>query len=225
MTVTNTDSFKRHDGSSSTRYSFPFKVLSADDVDVYLDKVLQSSGYAITLENDGEDGGEVEFDTAPGTGVEVLIQRAMDQDQETEFHDGGSFPADNMNDAIDKLTMLVQELQRRINQCLNLGEASPPSGYTIPSPEALKYLRWNSDGDDFENGDPFPSLQALRYLQVNAAGNGLQWVAVLDTTPLPAAESSRYIGWNATGTALENKDLSDDMPSPVGSKLYMYHNC
>ncbi len=100
-----------------------------------------------------EAGGTLTMVTEPATGETLTILRNVDLKQETDYVEGGSFPSDDHEDAIDKLTMLVQQLQEKLDRFLSFTEASTYSGITLPDPSALKFLRWNAGLTAIENFD------------------------------------------------------------------------
>lgn len=82
---------------------------------VYLDGVLQGSGYSISegsATNRRVTSGDVVFTTAPGDGVVVLMKRETPLTQALD--PGDSYSETVLEDAIDKLTLIAQENEDRI---------------------------------------------------------------------------------------------------------------
>lgn len=95
-------------------------------VKVYLDDVLQGSGYSITPNSavDGlVTGGDVVFTSAPANLVDVKIQRETAQTQPTDFP--STYSSESSEEAIDRQAMIIQELNRE------LGEVTAGSTTTI----------------------------------------------------------------------------------------------
>jgi hypothetical protein len=95
-------------GNGSNRlFSITFPYLDITDVDVYLNGTLQTITTQYTFAN----ATTIEFVTAPGNGVQVLIQR--DTNNETAkavFFAGSSIRASDLNDNFDQALYTRQEL-------------------------------------------------------------------------------------------------------------------
>ena len=92
---------------SNKLFSITFPYIDTTDVDVYLNGTLQTIITQYTFAN----ATTIEFVTAPGNGVQVLIQR--DTDNETAkavFFAGSSIRASDLNDNFDQALYTRQEL-------------------------------------------------------------------------------------------------------------------
>jgi len=96
-------------------FTFDFALIEEDHLYVYtIDTatsgiaVLQSA-YVVD-DGWGDSGGTITFnvDEQPDDGLTVLIQRTIPLTQETDYIPGDPFPAETHEDALDKLTMLMQ---------------------------------------------------------------------------------------------------------------------
>ena len=90
--------------------NFPFSN-DPSRIQVFLNEVLQSSGY--TVENAGPNW-IVNFIVAPANGVAIDIVRNTPITQNMDYQSGDDFPAESHEAALDKLTMISQELNVRI---------------------------------------------------------------------------------------------------------------
>ena len=97
-------------GSVDT-FSFPFRIILEEDIKVYLDGVLQSSGYTVTGV-DAAGGGDVIFTTAPTNGLDVRLQRLVSLDRETDYIHGGALNADTLDIDVDRIIHQIQDLDR-----------------------------------------------------------------------------------------------------------------
>lgn len=121
MTVEITTSKVTYDGDDLV-VEFPvnFTFLEDDDLTVQLtdaDDAITTwvRDVDYTLDGAGVDGGGTLTATvAPATGETLTITRNTDLTQERTFAAQGSFPAASHEAALDKLTLLIQELYRRI---------------------------------------------------------------------------------------------------------------
>lgn len=89
--------------------NFPFDD-TPSRIQVFLNDVLQSSGYTV------EDAGPnwiVSFIVAPANGVSIDIVRNTPITQDMDYVAGDDFPAESHEAALDKLTMIAQEISSR----------------------------------------------------------------------------------------------------------------
>lgn len=146
MTVTTTSNkvvYPSADGVQ-TAYAYPFKVFAASDLQVYVAGVLQGGGYSV--DNVGNPtGGNVNFNVAPVLGANVTIIRVEPYTQTTSYPANGKFPAKAHEDALDKLTMICQQLQAMIGQQPALSPLSSFTGPVLDDPVIGGYLYWVSN--------------------------------------------------------------------------------
>ena len=120
MTVSTTDNVKIYTGDNSTvAFSFPYLFYADSHLKVYLDGVLKTitTHYTVTgAENPA--GGTVTFLTAPGTGVEVVIQRVVPLTQNTDLENFDGNPADVTETQFDLLAMVDQQLTESIERSI-----------------------------------------------------------------------------------------------------------
>jgi microcystin-dependent protein len=115
-------------GSSVTPYSVPFYFLSEADIKVVLtdgsgveSSLTETTHYV--LSGAGEAGGGSLTTVAAYDGTHTLtIYREPEQTQSAEFQSTGALPADTLTRGLDKLTMLVQSLSRKVTRCFRLND-------------------------------------------------------------------------------------------------------
>lgn len=146
----------------STSFSCNFRVQTKNDLDVYETdlggvQTLLTVDTDYTVNNIGEDSGGTitRIAGALPTGWQWYIRAAYDQTQDTEFTSQGAFFPELHENAMDKLTFLIQQLQDGLNRTLRypISYAAGALGALLPIPEALKLIRWRSDLTGFENVD------------------------------------------------------------------------
>jgi hypothetical protein len=98
-------------------FAFSYAAADAGDIKVYLDDVVQADGFTTTLNADQvqNPGGSVVFVSPPGDSVVVDLKRVTDLTQPVAYTTYGPFPANTHEGALDRLTMLVQELDARMD--------------------------------------------------------------------------------------------------------------
>ncbi len=112
MTVENTNNTISYTGNGSvTTFAYDFLIYSESHLKVYLDDVLQTTGYSVTDVGEN-DGGNTVFMTPPGSGVIVRIDRTVPDTQLIEYQEYGPFPAKANERGLDLLTMAVQQNSR-----------------------------------------------------------------------------------------------------------------
>jgi hypothetical protein len=146
---------KEYTGNGSTTiFSYDFKIFLDTHIEVYLAGVLQTLGTHYTVAGVGEAaGGVVTFVTAPGNGVSVVLLLAETSDQATDYIELSEFPAKAHEDALDKLTLLVQQTREALRRGLKFAKTSLKRDYNVPDPVADKVLGWNADATALVNKD------------------------------------------------------------------------
>lgn len=120
-------------------------------------------------------------DFTPAIGDTLVIRRVVPETQETDYPEGGAFPASAHEQALDKLTMLVQQHSEEIARVPALPVSSPLTGILVPEPGASEVIRWNAAGSALETiGVADLSLAAPATVTAPAVGDrfvydGAQW--------------------------------------------------
>lgn len=108
----------------TTTFPVPFQFY---EINVYLGNTLQpTTAYSITQTQPGSSG-SVTFNTAPGDDVNVVIVGKTSIIQEADYVEGDPFPAEVHEAVLDRLTMVAQELNERVNDgdIGNIPDVSP----------------------------------------------------------------------------------------------------
>jgi len=131
MTVSTTSvsvTYTANGATTAFAVSFPFFEIAVDLVVISsgaTTRQVAGTDYTIT----GGDGatGTITFTTAPATGYYVWIRRDTTKLQETNYVEGDAFPAETHEDALDRLTMSVLELEEQVGRRLSYS-ANPAIG-------------------------------------------------------------------------------------------------
>jgi len=192
---------------SETDFDFDFSVFDDTDVVVALvdpDTLVATAqtlgvDYTVTL-NTSTVGGTVVFGTAPADGQLVSIRRDIPTTQGTDIPSGGLFRESQIENALDKAILLIQQLEEQIGRALLQNPYQTTSEIVIPVPEAGTVLGWNDDEDALEN-------KTLVDLAAVALASQAQAEAGTDNdtymTPLRVVQASK--GYTLT---FDNADLS-----------------
>jgi hypothetical protein len=146
---------------STTEYSFLFKVFTPSDLVV---KLVDRTTFAVTDQTLGVDytvtlntsipGGVVTFGTAPADTYYVSIRRSLALTQETDIPAGGLFRERAIENALDKVTMLLQDQAEQIGRALLQSPYGDTTEITFPSAVGGDYIGWNAAGTALENKTP-----------------------------------------------------------------------
>jgi parallel beta-helix repeat protein len=139
---------------STTNFATGFRFLQNADIKVILTVTATGVETAQVLDTDytltgaGLDaGGTVVMTVAPATGTTLTIKRDIALTQLTDYVENDPFPAESHEEALDKVTMLVQQQQEELDRSLKLSESQQSSGLQIPAPVEDSLLRWDANGD------------------------------------------------------------------------------
>ncbi len=147
MTISSTLNRVSYTGNGAiTIFAYNFEILAQTDLQVYINGVLKTlttdytvSGVLVPT------GGNVTFVVAPANGAVVLILRVLPQTQSSSLPLNDKFPSTTVETALDKLTMLTQQLNEVDQRTLKLAVTSAFSNLTLPDPVSQLFLRWKAD--------------------------------------------------------------------------------
>jgi len=107
--------------NSTTAFSVTFPYTETSQVKVYLGSTLQTITTHYTLTDPGATG-TVTFLTPPGTGVNVSLIRETDYLQGVDYVNNDALDAETLEKAFDKLTMMCQQLDNKIDGSVGFDE-------------------------------------------------------------------------------------------------------
>lgn len=160
MTVSSETSKILYAGNdSTTAFAVPFYFLANADLRVVLINdttgigTVQTETTHYTVAGAGNPaGGTVTMITAPATGETLLIKRDLDLKQETDYVPNDPFPAESHEEALDRLTMIAQQVDEKVDRAILAPEGDDGTvDYTLPGADSLKLMRWNTAADALEN--------------------------------------------------------------------------
>lgn len=213
MTVSVSDTSKvQYNGNGATvAFSFSYKFFEYGDLKVYLTNTstnvttLQTISTHYTLgAAPYTSGTTVTFVTAPTSSERVTIVRDLPIKQETDYQENDAFPADAHETALDRLTLVTQQLARDISESLQLDEGSTLANLSLPEADAGKPIKWNPGGDGFVNGSTdLDSIISTAAASETAAGLS-ETAAAASETAAGASETAAAAS-EAAALASENK--------------------
>ena len=115
--------------NSTTAFSVTFPYTETSQVKVYLGSTLQTITTHYTLTDPGATG-TVNFLTPPGSGVIVSLIRETDYLQAVDYVNNDALDAETLEKAFDKLTMMCQQLDNKIEGAVGFDETVSDSDTT-----------------------------------------------------------------------------------------------
>jgi hypothetical protein len=150
-------------------FSYTFKVndktelsvYETDDIGVQIELIVDTDYTVNTVGNDS--GGTItRVAGALPTNYEWYIRSNYDETQLTAFTSQGAFFPDLHENAMDKLTFLIQQLLDKISRTFSLSDSySGPLPLTLENPDGGKVLQWNEDKTGIINFDVITPLSSL----------------------------------------------------------------
>lgn len=202
MTVVNENYRNDYAGNGTTvEFAVTFKFLINSDVKAVLyndvteveTELTETTHY--TLAGAGvATGGTLTMVTAPTSNETLTFVRDLSFLQGTDYIEHGTFPAESHEEALDRLTMIAQQLQEALDRSIKQA-VSQAGELELPAPVAEYFLRWTASGN-LENYDiadlgaysvsPFMAT-VLDDVDANAAKATLEiedvYIATAQTTP------------------------------------------
>ena len=148
------------DGTATT-YSFDFPAIEKTDIEVFVydlnnnkTELTYGTDYSVTLNSDNS-GGNVTLTNPANKDYTILIYREVPYTQETVYTENSPFPAKSHENALDKLTLLAQQLYEKFKRTLNYDPADEGQSVTLPpmvgggflGTTADKKLTWKANVD------------------------------------------------------------------------------
>ena len=157
MTVSSSTNRASYSGNGSlTTFAYGFKVFDQDDLTVILrasngTETVQTITTDYTVTGVGDvSGGNVVFVTAPASGVTVVILREMDLEQGLDLVPNDPFPAQSLENSLDKLTFMVQQHSEQLGRAIKASRTNVLSGseFVISAADrANKVFSFDGSGD------------------------------------------------------------------------------
>ena len=157
MTVSSSINRASYSGNGSlTTFAYGFKVFDQDDLTVILrasngTETVQTITTDYTVTGVGDvSGGNVVFVTAPASGVTVVILREMDLEQGLDLVPNDPFPAQSLENSLDKLTFMVQQHSEQLGRAIKASRTNvlARSEFSISAADrANKVFSFDGSGD------------------------------------------------------------------------------
>jgi len=182
----------------TTAFPFSFKVFAASDLLVVktnlttgVDTVLAATDYSVSLTADttgGYSGGTVTLTAgALASAYTLTITSSILYTQNTDLTNNGGYYPKVINSALDRLTILCQQLLEQVSRSLKLSISTPPGVTpTLPAPVKNNMIAWNANGDGLQNLDPQALATIVAFGTANSdkfSGDGTTTQFALSNNP------------------------------------------
>lgn len=170
---------------ATTAFSFPYYFFNDTDLVVISTVTLTGVETTFVLDSDYsvtgaevQEGGTVTCVVAPASGTTLNIYRDVPETQDLSLLQNGPIPTPDLENHLDKMTMLIQRLSDRLGRTVGITDGFP-SGFNLNLPTVMP---------------------ALNLLRINALANGLDTISAADATL--AASIAMLLSGGATGDVL-----------------------
>ena len=205
---------------STTLFPFPYRFIEDNHLVVTLtnintgENILQVQGlnYSVIGANSSS-GGSVTFFTAPSSVFRVTIERQVPITQLVDYQPDDDFPAEVHESALDKLTMIDQQLSSRLGRTLNAPATDIVALNPLPNAAARanKTLVFDSTGQPAASQDNYVNNVAQSAANAAAAANSATSAANSAATAANTVGNfqKRYVG------GLPNDPTVDGLGNPL----------
>jgi hypothetical protein len=160
MTISSTTTKNSYSGNgSSTAFTYSFYIPTSGDIEVIVrsstgtesvrSEGVGSSDYSISGVG-SVSGGTVTFVTAPLSTETVVLRRNTTKTQATDYVANDPFPAETHESALDKLTIIGQDLQEQVDRSIKLSRTNTMTSteFTVGATDrASKILAFDTSGE------------------------------------------------------------------------------
>lgn len=152
-------------------FQFFFAIYEPENVRVYIEDQLLTSGYTLVQSNEAP-GGVVNFTEAPVRGKLITIYRDLELKRTTDFKEGGPFRSSKVNSEFNYQLSCLEQLEDSIGRTVTFPQYAPMHlNINLPMPSAGKSIIWNETEDSLVNSEnKFDTVieQSLQYCSQTA---------------------------------------------------------
>ena len=250
MTISSSSNKALFNGSGTTGpFPFTFKVFEEADLEVIetdtddVETTLTlTTDYTVSLNGDQNNnpGGSVTTVATVDSGYKLTVVRVVESLQETDITNGGGFYPEVVENALDRLTMLVQQVDEKVERAVTVpisSELTPTDYLTLLETEAdAAAASAVAAGGSATAADA--SADAAAISEANAAASEANLAAAIGTTvqayDADTAKLDVDQSWTGAqrGTPTTDNDLSFDLsaannftctPSAGGTLTFTNH--
>ena len=232
MTVSDIARKEKALGNGVTKsFPFEFKIFTTSDItvskidvttNIHTPQIL-GIDYDVKLNDRGDNGGTITYKAAPTTNQYSFIIRELALTQETDFPKEGKFPEEDIEDTLDKNTMLIQQVDDALGLAIQVPSDVINFDPNLPSPVTGKALLWNETANGLENSVDNINDITAKVDAITDTGSG---IIISDSERIAIVEN---IGHRNTLTgnphdvtkadlSIENVDNTSDANKPISTE-------
>lgn len=231
----------------ATDFPYSFKIINDTDVKVMTvdpdgtETVLDSDYYVDVTASKvvypgyppGEEPAESERPPVLPTSWQLVVYRDIPITQEADL--GDRWPFNVIESALDKITMILQNIYDGFKRSLKVGQNAPANIDIVVPIEANKALKWNADGTQIvltvDPADVLPQAQTLLQQTTEQANIATNKANAAADSAVSAATSEMNAGQSEDNAAVselmaekwaqsaESPDGETDTDSPTGDTM------
>jgi hypothetical protein len=180
MTVSNSTYRVSYNGDgSTTSFSIPFYFINNSDLSVTKQNTdgsettfVLGSDYNLTGAGDLA-GGTLTTTGTLASGEKITIERDAQFTQSTDYEPFGRFPAETLEQNVDKLTMLAQQVKALTDRAYLLDRTTSFLNSSIEEPVPGSYLRYDASGNIINGGSTVTSTNNYLYPDSDAVSRSI----------------------------------------------------
>ncbi|HIN73769.1 MAG TPA: hypothetical protein EYM94_03150, partial [Gammaproteobacteria bacterium] len=130
MTVSNTNNKLSFVATAAqTVFPYTFKIYVDSDINVYVNGILKtlSTDYGVS-DAGATEGGNITFGSGLAASDAVVIERLLPLTQGTDYVENDPFPAETHEDALDRLTFIVQQHKEALDRTIKFATTVTDAG-------------------------------------------------------------------------------------------------
>lgn len=211
MTVETSDRKQTFSGGQAN-LTFSFRTLVSDPSYIKLliknvstgveTELTYTTDYSVAVNADGI-GGTVTVSPTYSTAYNYVVYRETAAVQTDDYDDFNQFPADTIENSLDRAVLIAQEQAEETTRTLRYPISASGTSTELPTPEALSYLRWNSTANAIENA-ALPDPSTLSKASTLEAQAGVE-----DSHYMTAAKTAAAITALATGLTKASQAVAE----------------
>jgi hypothetical protein len=176
VTVPTSTRFRYEGNGVTDTFAYDARVFEAEELVVEIitratdeleDTLTLTTDYSVTINANGTASVTVVPAEIPSVTQDIQIRRSVPRSQDTVFPTGSVFPAKAVEEALDRLTVIAQDVQSDVDRSVKLPNTSSLESIELPVPSANKLIGWNSAGDELQNyaAADVPVTSVTAYIQ------------------------------------------------------------
>ena len=174
-----------------TVFSFPYAIVEEEHLSISVDGT-DVTNFTVALNTDKNTGCVATFTTAPTENAEVVLSRTTPITQLVDYTAGNAFNAETHEDALDKLTLILQEYQDDLGRAIRAPIGS--TGQTRTTSAFFgKYLGFDANGDIVALDETVSSGSGSTFDMSNASDVDIISVSAAGTTTITIPDTKTAV--------------------------------